>query len=484
MLPAALLPTLSGDSPDLCRLSPDQSFLAMALGKEIYIAFTEDPQTTQLIAAFDGQVADLAWSGDGQMLACTITSGPPPGEVRIGVLPASGGAARLLPGMSFVFAEKSPTLLIADPQSKRLYLHDLQLDIQHGVAPLEDDGDPHFPPALSISPDAKRIVFSERSVNDGVTRAFLAHHDGARWKSSLLTEVPGTALRILPFWSADGASLALYMIDLQQHHSAIVAVPTDDQSRGDILYTSDSLDAVVTPAAHPDGRLIALVRAHPKQDEPTLVENRLVLLDPAEHAVAPLASSSEVIGNLRWLDARTLLVEGRGIWTIKVGIEERAPQAAGGYVQTGVAGADEHENFSIELPAGWKRQSLPDVPVDFDNPLHMKPLALFAPDYATLAVTISTRPVIADLSLEEMLRELSAAQELQLGPITQAIRPIGQVVHANATQQCPTGPLRFQLILTRRGNWLYSIVAMSAAPLWEAMSPALMRILDSVAPAE
>lgn len=484
MPPAALLPTISGDSPDLCRLSPDHTFLAMTLGKDLYIAFTDDPDSPDRIASFDGHLADLAWSADAQHLACTITSGPPPGDVRIAAISPSGGPPRFLPGMSFVFAGRSSTLLIADPASQRLYLHDLQLDTAHTLAPLEDDGDPHFPPALSISPDARRLVFTARRVNDGVTRVHLAHHDGRQWHASLLTEIPGTALRVLPFWSADSASLALYIIDLQQHHTAIIAVPPGDDTQGQILYTSDSLDAAITPAAHPEGRLIAMVRAHPQPDHPTLVENRLVLLDPLEHAVAPIGQDSQIIGQLHWLDARTLLVEGRGIWTIQVGIESKPPEVPDGYVHARVTTPDDRETFLIELPTGWKRHSLPDAPADFDNPLNMQPLALFAPDYATLAVTLATRPANPHQSLDESLQQLAAAQDLQVELIAPCILPIGQAVGATASQQTPTGILRYRLLLTQRDGWLYSIVALSAQPLWESMLPVLNRIVQSVRPVD
>ena len=70
---------------------------------------------------------------------------------------------------------------------------------------------------------------------------------------------------------------------------------------------------------HPDGRLIAFVRSHPTADNPNLSENRLVLLDPVEHAVAPLTTDAEITGRLRWLDDQTLLVEGGpAVWTVKL----------------------------------------------------------------------------------------------------------------------------------------------------------------------
>src|SRR5258706_122116 len=162
---------------------------------------------------------------------------------------------------------------------------------------------PVVPTICRLSRDLTQLAFlapksDPTGVLDGATHVHMAQHDGRAWQVSPLSEMPGMSIRILPFWSTDSRAIALYVIDLQQHHSAIIGVPPSE-GEGEILYTSDSVDAFITPAPHPDGRLIAMVRAHPMEAATTLVENRLGVGDPAEHSVAPIPPGHPSLWALR-----------------------------------------------------------------------------------------------------------------------------------------------------------------------------------------
>jgi hypothetical protein len=87
-----------------------------------------------------------------------------------------------------------------------------------------------------------------------------------------------------------------------------------------MYYQSEVLDDFVTPALHPDGRRVALMRSRAKPASIGLTEKRLVLFDRLSRAVTPLApDDEEVTGQLRWVDGGTLLVEGaHAVWAISV----------------------------------------------------------------------------------------------------------------------------------------------------------------------
>jgi hypothetical protein len=417
----------------------------------------------------------LAWSGDGEWLAFTVTGGPPPGEVRVVAVRMKGKEIVDLAGMSFTWSGSA--LVVADPASSRVYLRDLELGVEPPVCEISDDGDPHFPPVISVSPDHRRMAVVTRRVGEGVTRVQLALHEGRTWEARPLTEAPGTALRIYPFWTADSAAMALFVIDLEQGHSSIIAIPERGE-QGEVLYTSDSLDSAITPAVHPDGRLIAMVRRHPRDAAGTQTEERLVLVDPVEHAVAPITPDGRVVGQLRWVDDRTLLVEGRGIWTVRLRAKEEAPEAEKDDGTTRWVVREEEAAVSIacRVPKDWARVSLPVEEADFGDPRVMRPVCVFAPNYAAMVFTIAARPAIEGMTPEAMLRFLGEAQGVELGNVSAARVTWGEAVEATGTQE----EMRLRLAVTERAGWVYAITVGAPGALWAGVKTMLDRIVESV----
>jgi hypothetical protein len=518
MIPATLAPTIDGPDgpvvPTICRLSRDMTQLAFWVPRAgppgLFVGAVEQGDDIGAGAkrvwspGEHEHLADLAWSADGQYLAFTLSSGPPPGELCVAALHVATRQLTRLDGHAFAWAGTGPTLLIADPAGSRLYLKDLELDVEHRIGEITDDGDPHFQPVISVSPDYQRFALVTRRALDSATHVQMAQHDGRAWQMTPLSEMPGMSIRILPFWSADSRAFALYVIDLMQHHSAIIGVPPAD-GEGEVLYTSDSVDAFITPAPHPDGRLIAMVRAHPIAAASTLVENRLVLVDPAERSLAPITPDNTILGALRWLDGQTLLVEGGpAVWTVKLRAGEESADNADGAIGSGGAAAEADAapvaaaaspsdtfvrtvvrdiepgfTFACEIPAGWQRVPLPPEQVDFADPRVMRPLCLFTPSYAAIVFTVATRPLIPGSTAATALAYLSDAQQLPIEPIRHGILPCGQVAETMATQTAGGDTMRMRLIMLEDGGHLFSLTAMAPGPLWDAMEPTLDYIVQS-----
>ena len=510
MFPPFLAPTLKtpdGDiTPSICRLSPDLTKLAFWIPKGpargLYVGDAEwadeiGPASDRVWhPPDDAELSDLAWSGDATHLALGLAGT----SARVGVFQLAAREFSELPGAAFAWAGRGITLLVADPASSRLYLKDLDLGVEHRICEITDDAQPASPPVIALSPDHRRFALVTRRAAANATHVDLAHHDGGAWQSTPVTQVPGVALRILPFWTADSAACGLYVIDPDQHHTAMIAIP-DAEGAGDILYTSDTVDALLTPAVHPDGRLIAFVRYHPQPDDSSLSENRLVLLDPVEHAVAPLTTDAEITGRLRWLDDQTLLVEGGpAVWTVKLRatIEAAPPEQGkpprsdpeapiethtpGDFVTTTVHDpADPSLAFTCEIPVGWEAAPLPPVEIDFTDPGVMRPLCLFNPTYAMMFFTVATRPLIPGLSPAAALADLARAQGYDIGEVRPANLWAGPAAETEATQRTGNDVMRARIIMLEDGGRLFSLVASAPAPLWQAARHLLDPVLDSFA---
>jgi hypothetical protein len=502
MLPPLLAPTFKGPdgeiAPTICRVSPDGTRLAFWVDRGerqgLYVGEVEWAEdlgdaAERVWQTGGGDITELAWSGDGAYLAMRLAGETP----RLGVLKLDGREFAELAGHSFAWAGRGATLLVADPASSRLYMRDMDLGVEHRISEITDDGDATLPPVISVSPDQRRFTLVTRRKGENATHVDLAHHDGREWRATPLTQVAGVTLGILPFWSPDSTACGLYVIDPEQHHTVMIAVPEAEGS-GDILYTSNTVDGVVTPAVHPDGRLIAFVRAHARPDAPSLVENRLVLLDPVEHAVAPITQSPEIVGHLRWIDDQTLLVEGGpAVWTVKLrATPEAAPaetaQTAAetpaepqgpAFVRTVVDDVDPSLAFACDIPAGWERSRLPPLDVDFADPRVMRPLCIFAPSYATMFFTVSWRPLIPGVSPAAALAMLARAQGFEIGEIRPTQIAGQPAAETESTQRNENDTSRARLVLLEDGGRLFSIAAIAPAPLWPVARPMLDPAVDS-----
>lgn len=300
------------------RVAPDGRRLAFARHDgDAAGVYVDDPAVQtgpmRLVAAEGWRVEDLVWSPDGSHLAYLVGGGPPPGGARAvgwvkAFVPGEIGRIR---GSALAWSAKSSGVLVADLERQAIVAQSLDpASPPSEVASIDDDGDPHFPPHIAPSPDGSKIVFTCRRVADSVAEVWLVTQGADRPAPSLLTQIPGEAVHVLPFWSPRGVTLGLFMVHLGQSKSGLVVVPRLE-GEGELLYDNPLLDDPETPAWSPGSRWIALFHTpEPEHEFTKSGPSRLVLLDTETHDLVGLTGPNEVRGTPRFIDEKTLVVDG------------------------------------------------------------------------------------------------------------------------------------------------------------------------------
>lgn len=308
------------DSTGPVRLSPDGTTLAYAALEgdevELRIAPAAGGRGKRIFLAEGLRPVDHAFSPDGRRLAFLLARpvrGGASTEIAWARTDAEGEEGRM-PGLAHAWLPGESNLLVADVAGKSL--DEVALPGRRTrLAPLRDVGDPQWPPSLAVSSDGMRIAFTSRSVRRKISEIWvLDRRSGGR--PELLAEVPGASVRIYPFWSEDGASLGLFTVHLERNKTALIYLE-ELEGEGDVVYESPLVDLPEPPVFSPSGRHVFFFRtlrpAHPytKTGPPALVALSL----DTKQTVA-LSTPGELEGRLRFLDDRTLAVEGAGEVTL------------------------------------------------------------------------------------------------------------------------------------------------------------------------
>ncbi|TKD12176.1 TolB family protein [Polyangium fumosum] len=305
----------------LCRLAPSGQRIAFVRedGPEgqtgIWIGELHNAHSARLLVPFKpGRVEDLAFSPDGSHIAYRVA--PLLGfgaRGTIGWASADApGEIRRVEGTGFGFTPGGKAILVADPYRKVLLRYALDEEEPRELGPFEDDADPSFPAQIVVSPDGEHIVYTAGRDGEEVSEVWLVKRENSAVVTTILTEIPGGNVHILPFWSPKGTTLGLFCVHEDQEKTALIVVPRLE-GEGQVLYESSYLDPARTPTFTHAARSIAFFRTEKPGDEERLGTSRLVLLDVKRETFAALAEPDEVFGTPRLFDDRSIAVDGEGL---------------------------------------------------------------------------------------------------------------------------------------------------------------------------
>jgi hypothetical protein len=300
----------------LCRLSPTDHRLAYVRedGPDgqtgIWVSSAYDATNAQcLVPMKPGRVEELAFSPDGSRLAYRVSpllgargtvgwvSVDKPGEIK------------RVDGSGFCWTPGGKAILVADPWKKTLFRYSMEEEAPRKLGLLEDDADPSFPVRIAVSPDGASIVYTAGRHNEDVSEVWLIQREKEVLKGSILTEIPGDSVHILPFWSPKGRTLGLYCVHEEQEKSAILVIP-QLEGEGLVLYESGILDPIQTPAFSPSAHYIAFFRRESPSDEYREGPAKLVFLDVRRETFSALSEPDEFAGTPRFYTDKTLTVDG------------------------------------------------------------------------------------------------------------------------------------------------------------------------------
>jgi hypothetical protein len=303
----------------LCRASPTDHRLAYVRedGAEgetgIWIASASDALSAKLIVPMKpGRIEDLAFSPDGSRFAYRVAP-------LLGARGTVGwayvdkpGESNRVDGSGFCWTPGGKAILVADPWKKTLFRYGMENEDPRKLGLLEDDADPSFPVRISVSPDGAYIAYTAGRHNEDVSEVWLIQREKDVLKGSILTEMPGASVHILPFWSPKGRTLGLYCVHEEQEKTAIIVVPQLD-GEGLVLYESGLLDPVETPAFSPSAHYIAFFRRESPGDDQREGPSKLTFLDVRRETFTALSETDELAGTPRFYNENTLTIDGGAI---------------------------------------------------------------------------------------------------------------------------------------------------------------------------
>lgn len=306
-------PTLAeGATAELARVSPDGKRLAYAsiLEGKATLCVEDRKGSTQSVTAWEEMLPEsIVWSPDGAMLAYVLAEdrdidskrvvswvkvdgGKPEGNVGGSVC-----AFRPDSGAVIVYSQGARTILAYGIGSEDVTL------IGHAL----HNGDPAYPPRLAVSHDGSKVAISVQDTFDEVFSVYVYKREGEAFATSYLTDVPGTAACVCPFWSPKGGSLGLLISHAEREKSGIAVFRPSD-AEGTLLYESDLVVPPVAPDWSPSGNFIAFVEA--VEAPPVGVLSRVALLDCREKTLSRVTAAGEILGGPRWLRSSVLVIDG------------------------------------------------------------------------------------------------------------------------------------------------------------------------------
>lgn len=248
------------------RLSPDGARLAFVIegasDAGLYAGPVDGSAWRKLVGYPSFATPEIAWSGDGRMIAYRIVADPPGYHDQIGyVLSTERGEVNRLDGQAFAWARKGSVVYVLDGARMALLRYDLDKGTSRRLSEFLHHYDLRFPPRVVPSPDGGRIAFTSRNVLEDTTRLFIAERRQGEVDGHLLTWIPGADVHVFPFWSPKGVSLGTYMVHEALDTTGLVLIDKL-QGDGEIFYQRDGRDGTSAPVWCPDGASLILPGQH------------------------------------------------------------------------------------------------------------------------------------------------------------------------------------------------------------------------------
>jgi hypothetical protein len=246
----------------------------------------------------------IGFSPDGACVAYVAGADGPFGRDRSVAWADAGGEIGRVSGAAFAWTPDG-SLIVADLEDGAIVQYNVETAVSRALAPIEDD---------------RRIAVTCHKAGEGLSEVWLVERERGAVESRLLTQVPGTRVHVMPFWSPKGMTLGLSIVHVAQDQSAIIVVRGLKRD-GEILHTHELLDAPEAPAWAPSGDAIAFFVAEgpaipplsdtEEDEEPSpFGPQRLALLDCRARSLSPLPALDVPPGALTFLDGATLLIDG------------------------------------------------------------------------------------------------------------------------------------------------------------------------------
>lgn len=299
------------------RVSPDGARLAFArfdgADAGVYVSRADGAGVVRLVNLGGWRVDDLAWSPSGMHLAYLMREeARPGGGPRVGwCLATSAGQVGYLEGSAMAWTPRGNALLVADPARGALVRQMMASGRAEALLDLKDDGNPQLPVAIAISPDGSRTAYVTHDAEADIAEVWVATKDIKNAVTTeLITEVPGAAAQVLPFWSAKGVTLGLWVVHIALERSALIVVPRLE-GEGVILHERELVCPAETPAWSPSGSTIALWSGRsPRHPFTKVADATLALLTPQTHAVDTVACGDVPPGRTWFVAPDRVVVDG------------------------------------------------------------------------------------------------------------------------------------------------------------------------------
>ncbi|MBL9076194.1 MAG: hypothetical protein JNL08_01740 [Planctomycetes bacterium] len=136
-------------------------------------------------------------------------------------------------------------------------------------------------------------------------------------------------------------------------------------------------------------------------------------------------------------------------------------------------------DFRVDHPADWVSVPAPDAENDFEDPLHVAPIALLMAPYAAIAFAVAARPVYEDGTVAQWLGWMARQRGLDPGGIEAQKLGALDGVACWGMQTDGDAVIRTRLVMCEDGGRVLHLACMAPDALWTSVQATFVRMLES-----